>query len=304
MTLFNRFCNRFLEVYIREVKDTNRNIAVAGLDFQSAYFSWLLDKLRLPKPVLLIDDTACQYGVEIFRELELDNVPDDVLVGFVPGGDQKYMNMFRRHGVHTVSLEREMGCKKFGFYEWLEDNYGVDLIQTIPVSDIDHAGEQSTASGPSRQMGMYDVLRHITSQGRKLLDIGSGKGGAMVIANQFDFDKVEGIEISPGLCDIAMKNLDILGYDGRIINQSAINFDGYGEYDVLYMYDPFRGDVFRKVMDRIEECIGNKPVVLIYANPYYHKDVVKNGIFRLEACVNTDFFHRTVKVYTANGAVL
>lgn len=306
MSLFCDFEVQFLTLYndARFGPHPEHGILVAGMDFQTAYFNWLLDRNNLYRPDFIIDDTACVYGVPILRELALKDFDPEHFVGFVPGGSQRYMNMFRRHGIRTISFEREMGVKKLGFYEWLEAHYGVDLITTVKPEDIDGAGEGTTASGPSRQMGMFDVLQHISSYEKRFLDIGSGKGGAMVLANQFEFTRVDGLEISPGLCDIAMRNLDLLGYEGTIFNQSATAFDGYGKYDVLYMYDPFRGDLFRQVMSQIERCIKDKPVLLVYANPYHHEDVIRNGVFSLVDTVDTDFFHRTVKIYGANGACL
>ena len=302
MSLFADFNRDFFNIYDEATKG-NISPILGGLDFQTAYLQWLVSRSGRYCPEFVIDDKACIYGLRIYRELLLDDLETDKFVGFVPSGNQKYMNMFRRHGIKTVCLEREMGCKEFGFYEWLEAHYGVDLIATVPADQINGGSPASTASGPSRQMGLTDVMMQFANSGKRFLDIGCGKGGAMVIANQFNVGAVDGLEISPNLCDIACRNLDLLGLPGRIINQSASEFDGYGNYDILYMYDPFRGELFGKVMSRIEGCIGDKPVILIYANPYHHKDVIRSGKFSLVDTVDTDFFHRDVKIYSANGTV-
>jgi len=307
MTLFEQFKSRFVSIYNESVASESTMPAkaiLAGADFQTAYFQWLLEECRLASEPILFDDKACIYGKKIYRELALDDLNRSIrkFVGFVPGGEDRYYDMFKRHGIPTVSLEEKMGCKKFGFYEWLEANYGVDLVQTIAADKIVGATEHTTASGPSRQMGLTDVFSCLDPEGKRFLDIGSGKGGAMVIANQFPFEKVNGLEISIPLCNIAKENLYKLGYNGRILNHSATTFDGYRDYDILYMYDPFRGEMFEEAIAQIENSIGNKPVVLIYANPYHHNDVVKHGVFEFVSYIDTDFFHRNVKFYVANGA--
>ena len=70
-------------------------------------------------------------------------------------------------------------------------------------------------------------------------------------------------------------------------------------YNTFYLYDPFRGDTFRKVIDHIEDSVRRtkRHVRIIYANPWLHKEVEKNGIFRLTKQVNSEFFLNIVNEY-------
>lgn len=68
---------------------------------------------------------------------------------------------------------------------------------------------------------------------------------------------------------------------------------------IVKMADLFRGDTFRKVIDNIEDSVRRtkRHVRIIYANPWLHKEVEKNGIFRLTKQVDSEFFLNIVNKY-------
>ena len=108
---------------------------------------------------------------------------------------------------------------------------------------------------------------------RKLLDVGCGKGVVLKEASRFPFGKVAGIELQPELVRIARRNLNRLRLTDRVscIQADAISFDGYGDYNVYFFFNPFSEEVMEKVMDRILESRGGRwqDAVFIYHNPRY-----------------------------------
>ena len=301
--LFEKFCRKFKEEVVPYRKKT---VIIGGYDLSGAYCNWLLKKTTGESAEVIIDDSLCVYGVKIYRELALQLLDPAECICIVPS-DKKYADMFARHGFDYILLEEKFGCEKFGFYEWLEAEYGVDFVKTIAKETFDYDFRFATNSGASRQMGLVDVICHIEERlfmdvrDKKVLDIGCGKGGAMELFLQSEFAKVDGIEYSKSISDIARKNMELLGNDSEIINLSATEFDRYDEYDILYMYDPFRDKVFRETLKKLEKAAirRKKPTLLVYANPYHHKDVVDGGVFSLISIVDTDFFHRDVHVYSS-----
>lgn len=301
--LFEKFCRKFKEEVVPYRKKT---VIIGGYDLSGAYCNWLLKKTTGEPAEVIIDDSLCVYGVKIYRELALQLLDPAECICIVPS-DKKYADMFARHGFDYILLEEKFGCEKFGFYEWLEAEYGVDFVKTIAKETFDYDFRFATNSGASRQMGLVDVICHIEERlfmdvrDKKVLDIGCGKGGAMELFLQSEFAKVDGIEYSKSISDIARKNMELLGNDSEIINLSATEFDRYDEYDILYMYDPFRDKVFRETLKKLEKAAirRKKPTLLVYANPYHHKDVVDGGVFSLISIVDTDFFHRDVHVYSS-----
>lgn len=301
----SRFAD-FSRKFVKLVKDPKKKVIIGGYDLHGAYCNWLLERARGREADMIIDDELCSYGVRIFRELKLDDLDPEICLGVVPFGE-RYAEMFKCRGIETVYLPEEFGCEGFSYYEWLEGNYGCDFMKTIDRKDFDYDFRFATNSGASRQMGLMDVLDYVEdnilflSDDLKVLDVGCGKGGAIELFSQMPFAKVDGIELSKSICSIARKNMELLGNDADVMNVSATQFDRYEEYDILYLYDPFRGEVFRSALRKIEEAARKRrrPMMIIYANPYHHKDIVDGGVFKQISSIDTDFFHRTVKVYSS-----
>lgn len=303
MKLFEKFCRKFIE---EVVPDRKKTVIIGGYDLSGAYCNWLLKRITGAPAEVIIDDSLCAYGVKVYRELALQLLDPTECICIV-ASEKKYNDMFARHGFDYIMLEEIFGCEKFGFYEWLETEYGVDLVKTIAKETFDYDFRFATNSGASRQMGLVDVICHIEERlfidirDKKILDIGCGKGGAMELFLQSEFAKVDGIEYSKSISDIARKNMRLLGNDSEIINLSATEYERYEEYDILYMYDPFRDEVFSEALKKMEAAAirRNKPTLLVYANPYHHKDIIEGGVFSLISVVDTDFFHRDVHIYSS-----
>ncbi len=113
-----------------------------------------------------------------------------------------------------------------------------------------------------------------------VLDIGCGKGGAMITLSKYGFARVDGVEISHRLAAKAEKHLA----RARVGNASvfccdAADFIGYDPYTVLYMYHPFGDVVLREVLANLAASLARRPrkLTLLYRNPIYHELVIQAG---------------------------
>ena len=110
------------------------------------------------------------------------------------------------------------------------------------------------------------------SRCRNLLDVGCGKGVVLKEAAKFPFERIAGIELQEELVRTAGKNFRILGLEKRIscMQADALDFDGYGEFDVFFFFNPFSEEVFGRVIDRVlESRKSDGPLTFIYHNPRY-----------------------------------
>jgi SAM-dependent methyltransferase len=107
------------------------------------------------------------------------------------------------------------------------------------------------------------------------VDVGCGKGRALLIADQFPFRHLLGIEISPELCEIARANVAVkAGLASRI---SITNEDAarviYPEGPLLlFLFNPFLAPVLRRVLRNLERQLRHspRPTCLLYEmNPRY-----------------------------------
>jgi SAM-dependent methyltransferase len=105
------------------------------------------------------------------------------------------------------------------------------------------------------------------------IDHGCGKGHALLVAAQFPFRRLLGVEIASELCDIARANVDTSPeWAARIsiANQDATSVAYPDGPLILFFYDPFLPPVLRRVLANLERHLRRspRPTYLLYAgNP-------------------------------------
>jgi SAM-dependent methyltransferase len=98
------------------------------------------------------------------------------------------------------------------------------------------------------------------------IDIGCGKGRALLLARQLGFRRLIGVEFSPALVAAAMRNL---GDAAEIVGVDAMRFHFPEEESVVYMYNPFREPVLSVVLKNLARSVASypRPVYIVYLNP-------------------------------------
>jgi SAM-dependent methyltransferase len=157
---------------------------------------------------------------------------------------------------------------------------GIDL-RWNSVADIGLSEARAESHGNSGGPGLEVVLKALDiTPADSVLDIGCGKGGAMLTLAQWPFRKVDGIEISPALIQIAQRNLTRLGrVKGSIRQCDAAGFTDLDEYNFFYMYNPFTEVVMKSVLENLQASVGRRPrpVKVVYKNPVCHELIVSSG---------------------------
>jgi hypothetical protein len=102
------------------------------------------------------------------------------------------------------------------------------------------------------------------------LDFGAGKGRAMLVASEFSFHQIIGIELNPTLADIAQLNLDrwIASHAAdttapplapiHLYEQDALTFDLPGTPTLAFLFHPFEAPVLKLLLRRIEASFAKK----------------------------------------------
>jgi SAM-dependent methyltransferase len=127
-----------------------------------------------------------------------------------------------------------------------------------------------TAIG-SVQIGPDDVF----------VDIGSGKGRAVLLAAEHAFRRVVGVEISPALHQIATQNVararGLKCRNIELVQADATEWKVPDDATVLFFFNPFDGEVLARVCDRIRQSLADTPrrVTIIYvrADKFFEKEV-------------------------------
>lgn len=123
-----------------------------------------------------------------------------------------------------------------------------------------------------------DVVRAAT-----FVDVGAGMGRAMLLAAEYPFKQIVGVELSPHLAEIARENLarghgfDVACRDVRLIRGDARKRRMPRGDLVVFLYNPFDESALDAVLDRIAERGGSSEVWLLYHTPVHGDLVVRRG---------------------------
>lgn len=107
------------------------------------------------------------------------------------------------------------------------------------------------------------------------LDLGSGKGRTLLMASDYPFQRVIGVELLPALNRIALDNLSCYKADSqKCFALESICADGssFPLPDgplVIYLFNPFSESVLGKVLENISHSLfkNPRPIYLLYHNP-------------------------------------
>jgi SAM-dependent methyltransferase len=107
------------------------------------------------------------------------------------------------------------------------------------------------------------------------IDIGSGKGRMLLLAAEYPFRKIIGVEFATELHQIASRNLKTYRnpkqkcFDITSVNEDALQFPLPNEKLVLYFFFPLRRPLMMQMVERIDQSIEANPrdVIIALMNP-------------------------------------
>lgn len=116
------------------------------------------------------------------------------------------------------------------------------------------------------------------------VDLGSGKGRPLLIAGQLPFRRAIGIELDEELSHCARRNVVRARPRLRVpeidtVTTNVLDWPIPDDTSVFFFYNPFVGETFRTVVDRIFESYDRRPRTLhiIYAVPWEHNWLMDTG---------------------------
>jgi len=107
------------------------------------------------------------------------------------------------------------------------------------------------------------------------IDLGSGKGRTLLMASEYAFRKIMGVELMAGLHQIALENLSVYKSDSQkcfaieAICGDAADFPFPDEALVLYLFNPLPESSLKRLLARLEESLKAypRPLYVLYHNP-------------------------------------
>jgi SAM-dependent methyltransferase len=150
---------------------------------------------------------------------------------------------------------------------------GLDDLTGI-TGDIEHARPYG-ATQVTALRGLFRTLD--VGSDRTLVDFGSGKGRVLMVAAQFGFRSLRGVEFSAGLCDVARRNMERfrrragIDADFQIIHADAAEYAVRPDEDVFFLFNSFDHHILERVLANIAHSyvVRPRPMLLIYRRPVH-----------------------------------
>ncbi len=216
--------------------------------------------------------------------------------------DARQGSLTFRHVIHRL---RETGlsdsarifllhCESF-LFDWRN---GTDTLKRIPLSEL-NIPFASKGHGTKHDASPIFVLRRILRQvgiraGDVFVDFGSGKGRSLLLAGEFPFRRIVGVEFSEELCQIARENVRryMVSHPGmaplEIRHADAGQICVEADWTVLYFFNPFDAEVMQLVLRNVEESYRVHPrrIRLLYCHPVCREVFDNCSFLHLERSFN------------------
>jgi SAM-dependent methyltransferase len=183
--------------------------------------------------------------------------------------------------------------------------HGTDTSGLVPARDLvtGHPNDEHVtayyAVAPSILRSLVDHWRrtdppHPISD-YTFLDIGSGKGRAVLLASELPFRQVIGVELNPAMAAIAETNVALWRQAHekdptasriapiQIVHDDALNLPLPATPALLFLFHPFEGPVLRALLRRIETTFSSRPETLdiLYVNAEHGELLDRHPAFHL-----------------------
>jgi SAM-dependent methyltransferase len=120
------------------------------------------------------------------------------------------------------------------------------------------------------------------------LDLGSGKGRTLLMASDYPFKRILGVELLPSLHDIACENLRCYKSESRkcfaleAVCADATTFPFPDEPLLVFLFNPFPESGLRKVITNLEQSLRARPrpIWVLYHNPLLEHILSESGFLR------------------------
>jgi SAM-dependent methyltransferase len=109
------------------------------------------------------------------------------------------------------------------------------------------------------------------------VDLGCGKGRPLLVAMEFPFKEIVGVELSSAFAQIARNNAETIAKHYAVKKQVRIEVGDATEFPipsgdvVLFLYNPFDETMVRKMATRVEATLAleSRRVFVVYVNPRF-----------------------------------
>lgn len=207
---------------------------------------------------------------------------------------QKVRRSLQRHGlastvwvvIRNVAVRIESRLPWSGWRRYrqgvFDRRFGIETTTPVDRTDLDipvDLIDQIVRYDPIPVEGFRRLLADVAIDHATytFVDLGAGKGRALLLASDLPFRQIIGVELSRELSDVATRNIASYRSPGqrcrdiRCVCADAASFQLPDGPLFLYLYNPFHLQIMTAVMERLARSLRQSPrhIVLAYVNPRY-----------------------------------
>jgi SAM-dependent methyltransferase len=174
----------------------------------------------------------------------------------------KYVLQF----IHRETVARAAGCR-------FDRTWKVDTSGVVYPPQEDVTAEKYEATPPRAFNRIMRSIGCLTAH-FVFFDMGCGKGRVLLMASQYGFRRIVGVECVPGLAKIAEQNVrrfrstQSRGPEIEVVCADAAGFEFPDEDAVIFFFHPFKELPMARVLDNIRSSAKSAKVrYIVYYNP-------------------------------------
>jgi hypothetical protein len=169
-----------------------------------------------------------------------------------------------------------VGLRKVWVGAVFDRRYGVHTEEHIDLGELGLAAPGRVSYVPTGRRVLPSVLpRRDVNPEDVFLDAGAGMGRVVLqAALKYPLRRVIGVEISEELHRIAQANLErnrhrLRAAEVELVNTDIGSFDIPDDVSIVFLYNPFTGEILRNFIDRLLDSVNRFPrrVRVLYVNP-------------------------------------
>jgi hypothetical protein len=199
-------------------------------------------------------------GASTVEGLILRALDRTVMPAWAFGRDKVIAAIERRNGIHTAGIIAP-------------EELGIAHPERCPYSPAPWSALRRVI--PTEWVRPDDVF----------VDLGSGMGRVVFqAAAQYPFRRVIGVELSQRLHEIAEANIErnhgrLRCQDVQLVNADVLDYQLPDDVTFVFMFNPFTGQTFAKVIDKLLASVDRNPrwLRIVYVCPQEHDQLMATG---------------------------
>jgi precorrin-6B methylase 2 len=160
--------------------------------------------------------------------------------------------------------------------EWHERRLGIDTRREETLHRFGFTDPEFQAYSPISYPSLHAVMRMLTVRAGQdvFVDYGAGRGRVVVVAATMPFRRVVGVELIGAFAAQARQNVSramprLRCRDVQVQAADARDFALPADGTIVHFFNPFRGAILTRVVERLRESLVAHPrrLTVLFANP-------------------------------------